>query len=164
MKHGKKYTEAAKQVDRAVAYEPADAVALAKKTAVAKFDETIEVHIRTGCDGRHAEQQIRGAVVLPNGTGKTVKVLVFAKGDKVNEAEAAGADLYSSWKNRQRCTDSNVGRVSYGNRAGRKSCIGKDEAEINHVSLSWLYGRTVLRSTVLLSMTDGGADERKSDF
>ncbi len=92
MKHGKKYTEAAKQVDRAVAYEPADAVALAKKTAVAKFDETIEVHIRTGCDGRHAEQQIRGAVVLPNGTGKTVKVLVFAKGYKVNEAEAAGAD------------------------------------------------------------------------
>ena len=73
-------------------YEPAEAVALAKKTAVAKFDETIEVHIRTGCDGRHAEQQIRGAVVLPNGTGKTVKVLVFAKGDKVNEAEAAGAD------------------------------------------------------------------------
>ena len=92
MKHGKKYTEAAKQVDRAVAYEPAYAVELAKKTAVAKFDETIEVHIRTGCDGRHAEQQIRGAVVLPNGTGKTVKVLVFAKGDKVNEAEAAGAD------------------------------------------------------------------------
>ena len=92
MKHGKKYIEAAKQVDRAVAYEPAEAVALAKKTAVAKFDETIEVHIRTGYDGRHAEQQIRGAVVLPNGTGKTVKVLVFAKGDKVNEAEAAGAD------------------------------------------------------------------------
>ena len=92
MKHGKKYIEAAKQVDRAVAYEPAEAVSLAKKTAVAKFDETIEVHIRTGCDGRHAEQQIRGAVVLPNGTGKTVKVLVFAKGDKVNEAEAAGAD------------------------------------------------------------------------
>ena len=92
MKHGKKYIEAAKQVDRAVAYEPAEAVALAKKTAVAKFDETIEVHIRTGCDGRHAEQQIRGAVVLPNGTGKTVKVLVFAKGDKVSEAEAAGAD------------------------------------------------------------------------
>ena len=92
MKHGKKYSEAAKLVDRATAYEPADAIALAKKTATAKFDETIEVHIRTGCDGRHAEQQIRGAVVLPNGTGKTVKVLVFAKGDKVNEAEAAGAD------------------------------------------------------------------------
>ncbi len=93
MKHGKKYNEAAKQVDRSVAYEPNEAIALAKKTAVAKFDETIEVHIRTGCDGRHAEQQIRGAVVLPNGTGKTVKVLVFAKGDKVNEAEAAGADF-----------------------------------------------------------------------
>ena len=92
MKHGKKYVEAAKLVDRSVAYEPAEAIALAKKTAVAKFDETIEIHIRTGCDGRHAEQQIRGAVVLPNGTGKTVKVLVFAKGDKVNEAEAAGAD------------------------------------------------------------------------
>ncbi len=92
MKHGKKYVEAAKQIDRTAAYESAEAVALVKKTAVAKFDETIEVHIRTGCDGRHAEQQIRGAVVLPNGTGKTVKVLVFAKGDKVNEAEAAGAD------------------------------------------------------------------------
>lgn len=92
MKHGKKYSDAAKLVDRSVAYEPADAVALVKKTAIAKFDETIEVHIRTGCDGRHAEQQIRGAVVLPNGTGKTVRVLVFAKGDKVNEAEAAGAD------------------------------------------------------------------------
>ena len=92
MKHGKKYVEAAKLVDRAVQYEPADAIALAKKTAVAKFDETIEAHIRTGCDGRHAEQQIRGAVVLPNGTGKTVRVLVFAKGDKLTEAEAAGAD------------------------------------------------------------------------
>ena len=92
MKHGKKYVEAAKKVDRSVAYEANDAVKLVKETAVAKFDETIEVHIRTGCDGRHAEQQIRGAVVLPNGIGKTVKVLVFAKGDKVNEAEAAGAD------------------------------------------------------------------------
>ena len=92
MKHGKKYTEAAKLVDRAAFYEPNDAIALVKKTATAKFDATIEVHIRTGCDGRHAEQQIRGAVVLPNGTGKTVKVLVFAKGDKINEAEAAGAD------------------------------------------------------------------------
>ncbi len=92
MKHGKKYTEAAKLIDRTVFYEPEEAIALVKKTATAKFDETIEVHIRTGCDGRHAEQQIRGAVVLPNGTGKTVKVLVFAKGDKLNEAEAAGAD------------------------------------------------------------------------
>ncbi len=92
MKHGKKYSDAAKAIDRSVQYEVAEAIALAKKTAVAKFDETIEAHIRTGCDGRHADQQIRGAVVLPNGTGKTVRVLVFAKGDKLNEAEAAGAD------------------------------------------------------------------------
>ncbi len=92
MKHGKKYNEAAKLVDRAVFYEPADAVALVKKTTVAKFDETVEVHIRTGCDGRHAEQQVRGAVVLPNGTGKSVRVLVFAKGEKATEAENAGAD------------------------------------------------------------------------
>lgn len=92
MKHGKKYQEAAKLVDRSVQYDTAEAIALVKKTATAKFDETVEVHIRTGCDGRHAEQQIRGAVVLPNGTGKKVRVLVFAKGDKVNEAEAAGAD------------------------------------------------------------------------
>ncbi len=92
MKHGKKYQEAAKLVDRSMQYDTAEAIALVKKTATAKFDETVEVHIRTGCDGRHAEQQIRGAVVLPNGTGKTVRVLVFAKGDKVNEAEAAGAD------------------------------------------------------------------------
>ncbi|MEZ3506454.1 MAG: 50S ribosomal protein L1 [Lachnospiraceae bacterium] len=92
MKHGKKYVEAAKLVDRATLYDTADAIALVKKTATAKFDETVEVHIKTGCDGRHAEQQVRGAVVLPNGTGKTVKVLVFAKGDKLAEAEAAGAD------------------------------------------------------------------------
>ncbi len=92
MKHGKKYMEAAKLVDRSTLYDTADAIALVKKTAVAKFDETVEVHIKTGCDGRHAEQQVRGAVVLPNGTGKTVRVLVFAKGDKVAEAEAAGAD------------------------------------------------------------------------
>ena len=93
MKHGKKYSDAAKLVDRATQYEPTDAIALVKKTATAKFDETVEVHIRTGCDGRHAEQQIRGAVVLPNGTGKTVKVLVFAKGAKLDEAQAAGADF-----------------------------------------------------------------------
>ena len=92
MKHGKKYAEAAKLVDRTVQYDTAEAIALVKKTARAKFDETVEVHIKTGCDGRHADQQVRGAVVLPNGTGKSVKVLVFAKGDKVSEAEAAGAD------------------------------------------------------------------------
>lgn len=92
-KRGKKYAELVKQVDKATLYEPADAIDLAKKTAKAKFDETIEVHIRTGCDGRHAEQQIRGAVVLPHGTGKTVRVLVFAKGVKLDEAQAAGADF-----------------------------------------------------------------------
>ena len=93
MKRGKKYVEAAKAVDRATLYDTAEAISLVKKAAVAKFDETIEVHIRTGCDGRHADQQIRGAVVLPNGTGKTVKVLVFAKGAKADEAQAAGADF-----------------------------------------------------------------------
>ena len=92
MKKGKKYTEAAKLIDRTVQYDAAEAIALVKKAATAKFDETVEAHIRTGCDGRHAEQQIRGAVVLPHGTGKTVKVLVFAKGNKVDEALAAGAD------------------------------------------------------------------------
>ena len=93
MKKGKKYLEAAKLVDRTVLYDTDAAMELVKKTAVAKFDETIEAHIRTGCDGRHAEQQIRGAVVLPHGTGKEVRVLVFAKGDKVAEAEAAGAEF-----------------------------------------------------------------------
>ena len=93
MKRGKKYTDAAKNIDRAVQYDTEEAISLVKKSAVAKFDETIECHIRTGCDGRHADQQIRGAVVLPNGTGKTVKVLVFAKGAKADEAEAAGADF-----------------------------------------------------------------------
>ena len=93
MKRGKKYLEAAKSLDRATLYDPAEAIGLAKKAAVAKFDETIEVHIRTGCDGRHADQQIRGAVVLPHGTGKAVKVLVFAKGTKLDEAQAAGADF-----------------------------------------------------------------------
>ncbi len=92
MKRGKRYVEAAKLIDRAVQYDTTEAIGLAKKAAVAKFDETIEAHIRTGCDGRHAEQQIRGAVVLPHGTGKKVKVLVFAKGDKIDEAQAAGAD------------------------------------------------------------------------
>ena len=93
MKHGKRYVEAAKSVDRANLYDTADAIALVKKTAVAKFDETIEAHIRTGCDGRHADQQIRGAVVLPHGTGKVVRILVFAKGPKADEALAAGADF-----------------------------------------------------------------------
>lgn len=93
MKRGKKYIEAAKLIERGNLYEKEEAVALVKKAATAKFDETIEAHIRTGCDGRHADQQIRGAVVLPNGTGKEVKVLVFAKGAKADEAQAAGADF-----------------------------------------------------------------------
>ena len=92
MKRGKKYLEAAKAVDRATLYDPMDAIKLVKECASAKFDETVEVHVRTGCDGRHADQQIRGAVVLPNGTGKKVRVLVFAKGAKADEATAAGAD------------------------------------------------------------------------
>ena len=93
MKRGKKYIEAAKSVDRATLHEVADAVSLVKKTANAKFDVTIEAHIRTGYDGRHADQQIRGAVVLPHGTGKKVRVLVFAKGAKADEAQAAGAEF-----------------------------------------------------------------------
>lgn len=93
MKHGKRYTEAAKLVDRSQYYDVADAVGVIKKTANAKFDETVELHVRTGADGRHADQQIRGAVVLPHGTGKTVRILVFAKGPKEDEAKAAGADF-----------------------------------------------------------------------
>ena len=93
MKRGKKYLETVKGIDKSLQYDPQEAIALAKKVSVAKFDETIEAHIRTGCDGRHAEQQIRGAVVLPNGTGRTIRVLVFAKGPKLDEALAAGADF-----------------------------------------------------------------------
>ena len=93
MKHGKKYVEAAKLYDKQTQYDKEEAVAIVKKLATAKFDETIEAHIRTGCDGRHADQQIRGAVVLPHGTGKTARVLVFAKNAKADEAQAAGADF-----------------------------------------------------------------------
>ncbi len=92
MKRGKKYQEAAKLIERGNLYDKAEAISLVKKSAVAKFDETIEAHIRTGCDGRHADQQIRGAVVLPHGTGKKVRILVFAKDAKAQEALAAGAD------------------------------------------------------------------------
>ena len=92
MKRGKRYIEAAKTVDRGTLYDVADAISLVKKNASAKFDETIEAHLRTGCDGRHADQQIRGAVVLPHGTGKSVRILVVAKGRKADEAQAAGAD------------------------------------------------------------------------
>ena len=93
MKHGKKYVESAKLVDKTKLYEVKEALDLATKTASAKFDETVEMHIRLGVDSRHADQQVRGAVVLPNGTGKKVRVAVFAKGDAAKAAEAAGADI-----------------------------------------------------------------------
>ncbi len=93
MKHGKKYLESAKLVDRAALYEPAEALDLAVKTSSAKFDETVEVHVRLGVDSRHADQQVRGAVVLPNGTGKKVRVAVFAKGEAADAAAAAGAEI-----------------------------------------------------------------------
>ena len=92
MKKGKRYLEAAKLIEKTNTYDLGEAVALVKKSASAKFDETVEAHFRLGVDGRHADQQVRGAVVLPHGTGKTVRVLVFAKGDKVDEALNAGAD------------------------------------------------------------------------
>ena len=92
MKHGKKYVDSAKKVDSAKLYDVDEAVALAVETKTAKFDETVEVHVRLGVDSRHADQQVRGAVILPNGTGKTVRVLVFAKGDKADAAKDAGAD------------------------------------------------------------------------
>ena len=93
MKAGKRYAEIAKLVDRSVAYDPSEAVKLIEQTGKAKFDETVELHVRLGVDSRHADQQVRGAVVLPHGTGKTKKVLVFAKGPKADEATAAGADF-----------------------------------------------------------------------
>ena len=93
MKHGKKYVDSAKLIDHLNAYDPAEACELACKTSKAKFDETIEISVRLGVDPRHADQQVRGAVVLPHGTGRTVRVLVVTKGDKVKEAEAAGADI-----------------------------------------------------------------------
>ncbi len=93
MKHGKKYVDSKKLIDSMKLYEPDEAVTLVKQTGKAKFDETIEISVRLGVDPRHADQQVRGAVVLPNGTGKKVRVLVFAKGDKATEAEAAGADF-----------------------------------------------------------------------
>ncbi|MBQ7957777.1 MAG: 50S ribosomal protein L1 [Clostridia bacterium] len=93
MKHGKKYVDSAKLIDRTKLYEIEEALDIAVKTATAKFDETVEVHVRLGVDSRHADQQVRGAVVLPNGTGKTVRVAVFAKGDDAAAAEAAGAEV-----------------------------------------------------------------------
>src|SRR5574344_523615 len=96
MKHGKNYVESSKLVDKAKQYDAAEALDLCVKTAKAKFDETVEIHVRLGVDSRHADQQVRGAVVLPNGTGKTRRVLVFAKGDAAKAAEEAGAEIVGS--------------------------------------------------------------------
>ena len=93
MKHGKKYEESAKLIEKGKLYDAQEAVEIAVKTGTAKFDETVEIHVRLGVDSRHADQQVRGAVILPNGTGKTVRTLVLAKGDKAKDAEAAGADF-----------------------------------------------------------------------
>ena len=107
MFRGKKYQDSAKQIDRSVQYEPGDALALVCKTASAKFDETVEIHIRLGVDSRHADQQVRGAIVLPNGTGKTRRVLVFAKDAKADEAKEAGADFVGGMDMVERITKEN---------------------------------------------------------
>ena len=106
-KRSKTYKESAKLVDRATLYEITDALDLVTKTAKAKFDETVEVHLKLGVDGRHADQQVRGAVVLPHGTGRTHKVLVFAKGPKAQEAEAAGADYVGAEEMAQKIKNEN---------------------------------------------------------
>ena len=107
MKRGKKYSEAAKLVDSTMLYDAADAIDLVQKTSTTKFDATVEAHIRLGVDSRHADQQVRGAVVLPHGTGKTVRVLVFAKGDKADEALAAGADFVGAEEMAQKIQSEN---------------------------------------------------------
>ncbi|MDR1754839.1 MAG: 50S ribosomal protein L1 [Eubacterium sp.] len=106
MKHGKKYNESLKKIDKTKLYETTDALQLVCDTAKAKFDETVEMHIRLGVDSRHADQQVRGAVVLPNGTGKKVRTMVFAKGDKIKEAEDAGSDFVAD--------DDTVGKIQSG--------------------------------------------------
>ena len=107
MFRGKKYQDSAKQIDRAVQYEVADALALVCKTATAKFDETVEIHVKLGVDSRHADQQVRGAIVLPNGTGKTRKVLVFAKDEKADAAKEAGADYVGGMELVEKITKEN---------------------------------------------------------
>ena len=107
MFRGKKYKDSAKQIDRSVQYDVADALALVCKTAPAKFDETVEIHVKLGVDSRHADQQVRGAVVLPNGTGKTRRVLVFAKDDKADAAKEAGADFVGGMDLVERITKEN---------------------------------------------------------
>ena len=107
MFRGKKYQEIAKQIDKTALYDPKEGLEFICKTASAKFDETVELHVKLGVDSRHADQQVRGAIVLPNGTGKSVRVLVFAKGDKAEAAKAAGADYVGDmdlWKRSRRKT------------------------------------------------------------
>ena len=111
MFRGKKYQDSAKQIDRAVQYEVADALALVCKTATAKFDETVEIHVKLGVDSRHADQQVRGAIVLPNGTGKTRKVLVFAKDAKADAAKEAGADYVGGMDMVEKITEGKLVRL-----------------------------------------------------
>ena len=129
MKRGKKYVEAAKLIDRATLYDRDEAIALVKKSATAKFDETIEAHIRTGCDGRHADQQIRGAVVLPHGTGKKVRILVFAKDAKAEEAKAAKAAAKKSSKSSSKSSSSSSSEKSYSAPSGSNG-----QAVVNYAS------------------------------
>ena len=112
MFRGKKYQESAKQIDRSVQYDPAEALDLVVKGASAKFDETVELHIKLGVDSRHADQQVRGAVVLPNGTGKTRRVLVFAKDAKVDEAKAAGADYVGGMELVEKITKAQITEIA----------------------------------------------------
>ena len=126
MNHGKKYAESAKLIDRTKVYDPQEALSLCCQTAKAKFDETVELHVRLGVDSRHADQQVRGAVVLPNGTGKNVRVVAICKGDAAKAAEAAGAqevgddDLIAKIQGRPRFDSTNTARPSVG-RSGYKS-------------------------------------------
>ncbi len=156
MKRGKKYQDAVKNFDKAAQYDVAEAISLVKKNATAKFDETIELHIRTGCDGRHAEQQIRGAVVLPHGTGKTVKVLVFAKGTKLDEAQAAGADYVGG---EYRLDKTNIIHVPVGKASFTEEQLSDNfqtlMGAINKAKPSSLKGQYIKSATITSTMGPG---------
>ena len=128
MFRGKKYKDSAKQIDRSVQYDVADALALVCKTAPAKFDETVEIHVKLGVDSRHADQQVRGAVVLPNGTGKTRRVLVFAKDDKADAAKEAGADFVGGMDLVERITKENWFDFRLGKVLGPKGLMPSPKA------------------------------------
>ena len=158
MKHGKKYAEALKVYDRQNLYDMAEAVEIVKKTAIAKFDETIEAHIRTGCDGRHADQQVRGAVVLPNGTGKSVRVLVFAKSAKAEEAKAAGADYVGEMELVTKIQKENwfdfdvvVSAVSAVSLARKASCRTRRPEQLPWMSLRQSRKLKPVRSSIVLT-------------